>query len=97
MSNKEPVLHLEGISKTFSGVRVLDGVAMDLYPGEVHCLLGENGAGKSTLIKIISGAYQPDSGGAMVYNGKKIENNTRIGQGKTGSIRSIRRSIWFPT
>lgn len=75
MSKLEPVLHLEKISKTFSGIKVLNNVAMDLYPGEVHCLLGENGAGKSTLIKIISGAYQPDTGGCMIYNGSPIEHN----------------------
>ena len=56
------VLSLEQISKSFPGVRALDGVDFDVRAGEVHALLGENGAGKSTLIKIISGVYQPDAG-----------------------------------
>jgi len=59
---KEPVLSLQGICKSFSGVRVLNDVDLDLVAGEVHCVVGENGAGKSTLIKIISGAYQADAG-----------------------------------
>jgi rhamnose transport system ATP-binding protein len=57
-----PILKLEGISKSFPGVRALADISFDVRPGEVHALLGENGAGKSTLIKIMSGVYQPDTG-----------------------------------
>ncbi|GIJ26779.1 ribose import ATP-binding protein RbsA 2 [Micromonospora qiuiae] len=57
-----PLLALRGIGKSFLGVRVLDGVDLDVAPGEVHAVVGENGAGKSTLMKIISGVYVPDGG-----------------------------------
>ena len=57
-----PLLSMRGIVKTFPGVRALDGVDLDVLPGEVHCLLGQNGAGKSTLIKVLAGAHQPDEG-----------------------------------
>ncbi|HET9137964.1 sugar ABC transporter ATP-binding protein [Actinophytocola sp.] len=58
----QPLLTMTSIVKTFPGVRALDGVDLDVLPGEVHCLLGQNGAGKSTLIKVLSGAHQPDAG-----------------------------------
>jgi len=58
----DPVLTLRGISKSFPGVRALQGIDLDVLPGEIHALLGENGAGKSTLMKILSGIYQPDEG-----------------------------------
>ncbi|WP_288079146.1 ATP-binding cassette domain-containing protein, partial [Pseudomonas sp.] len=54
----EPLLEMQGISKTFNGLRVLKNVSLKVYPGEIHALMGENGAGKSTLMKILSGAYQ---------------------------------------
>ncbi len=57
-----PILRLENIHKSFGPVRALRGVDLDVYPGEVHALIGENGAGKSTLMKILSGAYEPDEG-----------------------------------
>ncbi|MFP5219846.1 MAG: sugar ABC transporter ATP-binding protein [Actinomycetes bacterium] len=53
---------MSGIVKAFPGVRALDGVDLDVRPGEVHCLLGQNGADKSTLIKVLAGAHTPDEG-----------------------------------
>ncbi|MBB5779260.1 sugar ABC transporter ATP-binding protein [Nonomuraea jabiensis] len=66
MSQAREILRVEGLGKRFPGVVALDGVDFDLRAGEVHVLLGENGAGKSTLIKMLSGAYQPDSGRILV-------------------------------
>ncbi|MEM6303320.1 MAG: ATP-binding cassette domain-containing protein [Pseudomonadota bacterium] len=57
-----PLVELEDISISFGGIKAVDGVSVDLYPGEVVGLLGHNGAGKSTLIKCLSGAYQMDRG-----------------------------------
>ena len=68
----EPVLRMLGISKTFPGVRALDNVDFEAYPGEVVALLGENGAGKSTLMKILAGAYRKDSG-RIILNGVETE------------------------
>lgn len=67
-----PLVELRDISISFGGIRAVDHVSLDLYPGEVVGLLGHNGAGKSTLIKILSGAYQRD-GGEIWIDGKKAE------------------------
>ncbi|MFD2263939.1 sugar ABC transporter ATP-binding protein [Lacibacterium aquatile] len=67
-----PILTLSGITKSFPGVRALDGVDFQLFPGEVHALLGENGAGKSTLIKVLTGIYRRD-GGEMQLAGRTID------------------------
>jgi rhamnose transport system ATP-binding protein len=56
------LLDARDISKSFAGLRALNGVSFDLRAGEVHALVGENGAGKSTFIKIVTGAEQPDAG-----------------------------------
>jgi rhamnose transport system ATP-binding protein len=66
-----PVLQMMHISKRFDTTQALDDVSLDLYPGEIHALMGENGAGKSTLIKIMTGVYQPDSG-EMLLDGQPI-------------------------
>jgi len=66
----DPVLRLEGIVKTFPGVRALDGVSFSVMPGEVHALMGENGAGKSTLMKVLGGIHQPDGG--AIYMGNDV-------------------------
>jgi len=68
----DEILRLSHISKTFPGVRALEDISFDLTRGEVHCLCGENGAGKSTLIKVLSGAYRPDEGGQIFFNGKEV-------------------------
>ena len=66
-----PLLEMQGIVKQFPGIRALDGVDLDVRPGEVHCLLGQNGAGKSTLIKVLAGAHQPDAG-TISWRGEEI-------------------------
>ena len=53
-------LEMSNISMTFPGVKALDNVQFDLFPGEVHILVGENGAGKSTLMKCLFGIYKMD-------------------------------------
>ena len=71
-NNKEVILKIDSVTKSFSGVTVLDHVSFEVCKGEVHCILGENGAGKSTLIKILSGAYHKDSG-SIFFNGREVE------------------------
>lgn len=61
-----PLVEMRGMSIAFGGVRAVDNVDVDLYPGEVVGLLGHNGAGKSTLIKMLSGAYRADEGDVFV-------------------------------
>ena len=58
----EPVLALRSVSKTFGMTAALDDMTLELFPGEVHAIVGENGAGKSTMIKIMTGVHQPTSG-----------------------------------
>jgi ribose transport system ATP-binding protein len=65
------MLEVKNISKSFPGVKALDGVSVSFAPGSIHALLGENGAGKSTLMRIISGIYGPDEGD-MFLGGKKV-------------------------
>ncbi|MGA4845530.1 sugar ABC transporter ATP-binding protein [Streptomyces sp. G5(2025)] len=70
MAPQPPLLTMSGITKSFPGVRALDGVDLQVQAGEVHCLLGQNGAGKSTLIKVLAGAHQPD-GGEIRWRGER--------------------------
>ncbi len=67
---RTPLVDMRDIKVAFGGVHAVDGVSVDLYPGEVVALVGGNGAGKTTLIKTLSGAHKADSG-EIYINGKK--------------------------
>jgi len=68
----EPILEMNHISKRFDVTQALDDVSLDLYPGEIHALVGENGAGKSTLIKIATGIYRRDRG-EVLLDGQPVQ------------------------
>ena len=74
------MIQVQHVSKSFGGVHALQDVQFEIFPGEVHALLGENGAGKSTLIKIITGVHQPDAG-AVLLDGQPVRfSSTRAAQ-----------------
>jgi branched-chain amino acid transport system permease protein len=66
---REPVLEVRGVSRSFGGVRALQGVDLTVRPGTIHALVGPNGCGKSTLLNVVSGLIQPDSGSVVVNDG----------------------------
>jgi len=72
-----PLAELKDIHISFGGIKAVDGVSVDLYPGEVVGLLGHNGAGKSTLIKCLSGAYQAEQGEIWINGERATINNPR--------------------
>ncbi|SDG50891.1 ABC transporter ATP-binding protein [Pelagibacterium luteolum] len=67
----EPLLTLKGLTKSFGTFKANDAVDLEIFPGEIHALLGENGAGKSTFVKMLYGALQPDAG-EMIWRGKAV-------------------------
>src|SRR5579862_858797 len=62
---------MEGVSKSYGGVRALEKAGLVVQAGSVHAILGENGAGKSTLIKVMSGVVEPDEG-TMTFEGRAV-------------------------
>ena len=74
------LFRMEGITKTFPGVKALDNVSFSVDEGEVHGLVGENGAGKSTLMKVMSGVYQADEGRIFIRGEEVHINNVAKAQ-----------------
>jgi len=72
MSDAQPILEINNVSKYFGSVIALQDVSMFVRPGEVTCLLGDNGAGKSTLIKTLAGVHKP-SEGSYRFEGNEVE------------------------
>jgi simple sugar transport system ATP-binding protein len=66
-----PLIRLDHVRKEFGGVVALQGITLDINPGEIVALVGDNGAGKSTLIKLIAGVYQPTSG-QIILEGEPV-------------------------
>jgi len=90
-----PIVSVKNVSKSFSGVTVLKNIDFDLYPGEVHALLGENGAGKTTLVKIISGVFPPTKG-EIYFKGKKTAINNPHAAREMGIALIHQEPLTFP-
>ena len=87
----EPILQLEGITKSFGAVMASDGVSLNLKPGEIHALIGPNGAGKSTLIAQIAGSLRVDAGW-MRFLDQDVTNLPAVARAQLGLMRSFQVS-----
>jgi rhamnose transport system ATP-binding protein len=89
------LLRLTNVSKSFAGLRALQGVSFELRAGEVHALIGENGAGKTTLIKMITGALTSDEG-TLEIDGQLISQNDPVQAHKLGIAAIYQQPALFP-
>ena len=90
------ILELRNVSKTFPGVKALNGVHFELRKGEIHALIGENGAGKSTFIKIITGVHLPDEGGEFFIDGQPANIKTPLDAQALGIAAIYQHVTCFP-
>ena len=88
---RTPVLQGKGLVNTFGRVIGLDGVDLELYPGEVLAIIGDNGAGKSTLIKCLSGAYTIDAG-ELTLDGQRV-NFKRPQDARDAGIETVKLAL----
>ena len=79
MSERDTILTMESITKTFGPVKALTDVNLSVERGEIHAICGENGAGKSTLMNVLSGVYPYGSyGGRIMFDGKDVQFSSRF-------------------
>ncbi len=83
-----PLLTMHGVGKSFSGIRALDGIELEIMRGEILCLVGPNGSGKSTLINLVSGHYRPDEG-RILLDGREIAGLDAHGIRRAGIARTF--------
>ncbi len=91
----EPVLQLDNLCKNFGGLRVTDGVTLEILPGEMHALIGPNGAGKTTLINQISGLLAPDDG-RIFFAGRDVTQAEPDARAMLGLARSFQITSVLP-
>ena len=93
MRMSEPVLSIQGISKSFGALQVSNDVTLDVRPGEIHALIGPNGAGKSSLIQQIAGELQADAGKVLLCGNDvtrlKTAARSRLGLARTFQVSAL--------
>jgi len=91
------LLSVRGVSVSFGGVKVLDGIDLDVKPGEIRGLIGPNGAGKTTMLNVISGIHAPHQGDVLLDGvsivGRKPSNIARLGLGRTFQTSQLFRGM----
>ena len=87
-----PALSVRGLSKSFGPQRALDGLDLDIAPGEIHALLGQNGSGKSTFVKMLAGYHKPDPGGSAEVAGRSLDVGSAPGAREAG-LRFVHQNL----
>jgi len=88
----EPALSVRGLSKSFGPQRALDGLDLDIAPGEIHALLGQNGSGKSTFVKLLAGYHKPDPGSTAAVAGRPFEVGSAVAARDAG-LRFVHQNL----
>jgi branched-chain amino acid transport system ATP-binding protein len=91
----DPILKIEGLTKSFGALKASSGITIDLRPGEIHALIGPNGAGKSTLIKQIVGEIRQDDG-TIHFEGQPIDHLDAVARARLGLARTFQVSMVAP-
>lgn len=92
----EPVLVAQGLVRRFGGVTAVDGVDLELYPGEIHALIGPNGAGKTTLVDLLTGEQSPQAGRVLLL-GRDVTRLAVDARARLGLARSFQIASVVPT
>ena len=95
MSDGPPILEVRGLAKAFGGVRAVDDVSFDLFPGEIVGLIGPNGAGKTTLVNLLTGVLRP-SAGTIRFEGREITRQRPHEAARRGLARTLQIVQPFP-
>jgi ribose transport system ATP-binding protein len=88
-----PRLSVQGLSKTFGPVTVLDEVEFAVAPGEIHALVGQNGSGKSTLVKVLTGYHAPDKGATVAVDGRALKLPVHWAEAKEAGIAVVHQDL----
>jgi ribose transport system ATP-binding protein len=93
LENRQHRLQVAQVSKTFGSARVLRDIGMNIAPGELHGLVGQNGCGKSTLVKILTGIYTPDPGGAVAVDGRELSLPIRPLEARAAGLAVVHQNL----